>query len=298
MRRGSFVGLALGLAGVFGLVSSASPPLPPGFVSAYHWRSDDPLFGGFSAIDISADGAQFVAINDKSAYVSASVTRDVFSRIILLNADPIKNLRDQHGNTYGPYRRDTEGIAITADGTVFISFEQNARIAKFETLADKGILLPKHTAFKTMRRNASLEAMAIAADGTLYTLPERPIAQSNAFPIYRFRDGNWDQPFDLPRRGFFLAVGADIGPDGRFYLLERQFYGLSGFASRVRRFAIGSKQFDHEETLLQTKPGQHDNLEGLSVWRDPSGFLRLTMISDDNFLFLQRTEIVEYRVPD
>ena len=140
--------------------------------------------------------------------------------------------------------------------------------------------------------------MAIAADGTLYTLPERSGILSTPFPIFRFKDDVWDQPFSLPRRGFFLAVGADIGPDGRLYLLEREFHGLSGFASRVRRFTIGQTALTDEETVMQSLPGQHDNLEGLSVWRDPQGALRLTMISDDNQIFLQRTEIVEYRVPD
>lgn len=40
----------------------------------------------------------------------------------------------------------------------------------------------------------------------------------------------------------------------------------------------------------------HDNLEGISVWQDPDGRIRLTMISDDNFMVFQRTEIVEYAV--
>lgn len=46
---------------------------------------------------------------------------------------------------------------------------------------------------------------------------------------------------------------------------------------------------------MQSELGRHDNLEGLSVWRDAQG-LRLTMVSDDNFMFFQRTEFVEYRV--
>lgn len=298
MHRRTFVGIALGAAGLFGLVSSTNTPLPHGFLSAYRWQSDDPLFGGFSALQLSANGSSFIAINDKSAYTTVQVTRDELGRIAQVIAEPMQKLRDQYGNTYGTYRRDTEGIAIAADGSIFISFEQNARIAKFSTLADHGMLLPKPAAFKTLRKNASLEALASDANGVLYTLPERPVAGTVSFPVYRFRNGSWDQPFSLPKRGSFLAVAADIGPDGRFYLLERQFHGLSGFASRVRRFDLGPDGPGGEEVLLQSKPGQHDNLEGLSVWRDAGGSLRLTMISDDNFLFLQRTEIVEYRVSD
>ena len=81
MRRRSFVGLTLGFAVVFGLVSSTNAPLPPGFLAAYHWQSNDPFFGGFSAIAISADGAQLLTLNDKSAYVLARISRDGNGRI-------------------------------------------------------------------------------------------------------------------------------------------------------------------------------------------------------------------------
>ena len=59
----------------------------------------------------------------------------------------------------------------------------------------------------------------------------------------------------------------------------------------------GHAQSD-EEIVFETGTGTHDNLEGLSVWRDDQGRLRATMISDDNFLALQRTELVEYLLPD
>ena len=38
-------------------------------------------------------------------------------------------------------------------------------------------------------------------------------------------------------------------------------------------------------------------LEGISVWRDAQGYIRLTMIPDDNFYFFLGTDIVEYRLP-
>ena len=49
--------------------------------------------------------------------------------------------------------------------------------------------------------------------------------------------------------------------------------------------------------LLESRPLQYDNLEGISVWQDAQG-IRLTLISDDNFGLLQRTELVEYRVTE
>jgi hypothetical protein len=52
-----------------------------------------------------------------------------------------------------------------------------------------------------------------------------------------------------------------------------------------------------EKMLLRKGIGIHDNLEGLAVWRDELDRIRLTMISDDNFRLVQRTEIVEYVLP-
>jgi len=72
-------------------------------------------------------------------------------------------------------------------------------------------------------------------------------------------------------------------------VLERDFVGL-GFRSRVRRFAMDGTD---EVTLLETGLLKHDNLEGISVWQDHEALV-MTLISDDNFRGLQKTEIVEY----
>ena len=284
--------------GAWGLEGSAARPMPVGFISSFHWQSDAPEFGGFSAIASDADGMGFVTVTDKGLSLSARILRNKAGRIAQIIANPLQRLHSKDGRPFGPYASDAEGLAIAADGTAYVSFERVSRVARYNTLGGQSLPVPKHPAFKSMRENESLEALAIDSAGTLYTLPERPKGRAQSFPVYRFKNGVWDQPFSLPRRGLFLAVDAAFGPDGRFYLLERQFYGLSGFASRVRRFVIGPDGPEAEETLLQSAPGQHDNLEGLSVWRDAAGSLRLIMISDDNLFFLQRTEIVEYTVPD
>lgn len=146
-----------------------------------------------------------------------------------------------------------------------------------------------------MQANSSLEALAIDHRGWLYTLPERSGQLTRPFPVYRFDGTRWAQPFSIPRSGGFLPVGADFGPDGKLYLLEREFSGF-GFRSRVRRFAVSETGIGPGETLLSSALARHDNLEGIAVTRTGTGEIRLTMISDDNFRVFQRTEIVEYLV--
>ena len=84
----------------------------------------------------------------------------------------------------------------------------------------------------------------------------------------------------------------------RLYLLERQFLGPFGFRTRLRRITLDGSDVETTETLIETDAGTHDNLEGVSVWRDDDGRLMATMVSDDNFFPLQRTEFVEYVLPD
>jgi hypothetical protein len=110
------------------------------------------------------------------------------------------------------------------------------------------------------------------------------------------RDRLWQ--IDLWRKRGLGLLAADFGPDGRFYVLERDFRARGGFSSRLRRFELGTDGLTGEAILIETPFALHDNLEGLSVWRDDQGVLRATMISDDNFIFVQQTQIFEYRLPD
>lgn len=288
------------MAGVFlvlGLQGSASQPHPAGFLSSIPWMMDDPDFGGLSGIEMSEDGLSFLAITDRGHWTRARVTRDAAGRILAVDAPAMRPLRGRGDAPLADRRNDSEGLVVGPDGTVFISFENVARVLRYDRIDGPAANLPTPPDFAAFQTNSALESLAIAPDGTLYTLPERSGRMDLPFPVWRFRDGRWDQPFGLRRDGGFLAVGADIGPDGRFYLLEREFHGLSGFASRVRSFALSERGLSDERTELQTPPGQHDNLEGLSVWRDAGGAIRLTMVSDDNFYFFLGTDIVEYRIP-
>ena len=49
----------------------------------------------------------------------------------------------------------------------------------------------------------------------------------------------WDKALTPAPRRHLPVVDADFGPDGKLYLLERDFSWLGGFATRVRRFALG-----------------------------------------------------------
>ncbi len=267
-------------------------------------------FGGFSAIEVAPDGLAFTAVSDNGAFVRGRFRRDADGRVAGITTGPMILLTDPRPVRLAKARNDSEGLAIAPDGTAYVSFEGPARVLRYSALGAAPESLPNPREFLAYPHNAGFEALAIDSNGAVYSIPEelrvfrRPRLltgqASNAggddFPVWRFAGGKWSLAFTLPRQGGFLPVAADFGPDGRLYVLERTFHGIAGFGSRVRSFAVGHSALDQPRTHLRSAVGMHDNLEGLSVWRDAAGMIRLTMISDNNFLPIQRTEIVEYRL--
>ena len=302
MPRRSRFAITFGLLLLTGFQGSAEPQPPEGFLGRFVWRMSDAEFGGLSAIELAEDGQSFVALGDKGMFLRATVQRDTDGNVTRLAAGPIRPLRaETNDQPLAGRRSDSEGLAIGLDGLAFVSFENRTRVARLDLETGMTRDLEGHPDFARLPRNGSLEALAIAPHGALFAVPEDPPedASMGGFPVYRWADGVWSVAATLPRRGRFLAVAADFGPDGRFYLLERDFRPLGGFASRLRRFDITKTgEVGGEVTLFVTPFALHDNLEGLSVWRDDQGRLRATMISDDNFIFVQQTQIVDYLLPD
>ena len=263
------------------------------YIGSYVWPESAHRSGGFSAIETEADGLGFITVSDRARMIDGRFERDAEGRITGIDIARSEPLRSGREGIMTAHLADSEGLTIGADGRRWISFEGKARV-RSETGPDGPEVLPRPEAFPHMQFNSALEALAVDEAGALYTIPERSGRIDKPFPVYRWKDGQWTIPFSLPRRDNFLVTGADFGPDGRLYLLERDFAGI-GFRSRVRRFAPDGTG---EEVLLETGVGVHDNLEGISVWRDDLGRIRLTMVSDDNFRFFQRTEFVEYALDE
>lgn len=265
-------------------------------LDSYVWRDNANWFGGFSAIHISENGRNMVAISDRSTLITARIERDqdTIRNIQILDQWPILSSK---GRILKGRAGDSEGLAVAADGSVYVSFEGVHRVVHYTAPDANGRVLPRPREFLNMDLNGSFEALAIDGRGRLYTLTEKTRTVRGDIPVYRWDGARWSAPFVLPPRGKFLPVAADFGPDGRLYVLERA-VAFIGFRSRLRRWVISGDVPKAEETLFETATGTHDNLEGLSVWRDQDGRLRATMVSDDNFRSLQRTELVEYLLPD
>jgi len=296
-RRIAVAIIAVAALGV-GLGSFARSDSKATLIGSYRWNLDTPDFGGFSGLKISPDGTEFTTVSDGGIVGSGSFERAENGEITGVAGYEFGPLKTSKGEPTEGYTNDAEGLAVREDGTLIVSFEGFHRIMTYATRDASAVWHKHNEAFDELQNNSGLEALAYDSDGVLYAVPERSGVLTRPFPVYRFKNFEWDQPFGIPRRPPYLVVGADFGPDGKFYLLERHLSGIFGFQSRVRRFEISGDTVGAEEVLLETPAGTHDNLEGISVWRDQAGDIRITMISDDNYRAFQRTEFVEYRLTE
>ena len=262
-------------------------------LGTFTWRIHDRTFGGLSGLAITEGGTHLLAVTDRGRFLTATIQRDG-DRITDLTNVTNTPVRKLNGDPTVPGNFDAEGLAVGADGTIFVSFEGFGRVRSYASVNAKAGRIPEPNIFHHLQTNSGLEALAIDAGGALYAVPERSGEWERPFPVFRYRNGTWDADLSIPRSKKFLPTGADFGPDGRFYLLERDTAGILGFKSRIRRFDLGPSGFTNETTLLETAAGTYDNLEGISLWRDAGGRIRLTLVSDDNFFPFQKTQLVEF----
>ncbi len=288
-------------AGLVAIVLAAAPAIAEPkleHVGTFVWERPESYFGGWSAIEVADNGISFVAIGDNAQILEGAFTRNG-DAITAIQKRPIGALKDLDGVPYfrkgGEKLGDSEGIALLLDGTFAISFERNDRILIYRR--DEAIArVPDNPQTDALPPNRGVEALAVDDAGRLVAIPEAMPPGAPGFPVWRLEGGEWTTVFRIPRTLGFRPVGADIDANGRLFLLERAFR-LVGFQSRIRMFDMNNND-PRGIAIWQPAMAEFDNLEGLSVWPDSSGGLRLTLISDDNYNWFQKTQIVEFRLTE
>lgn len=284
------------------------------YVGGFEIRSDRREVGGLSGLVISDAGRSFLSLSDDGVMVRARLDRDESGRPIGLSAASIRRLV----TSKGPLPRnkalsDTESIDVFTDdgGRRFgvVSFEQRPMVMVGPLEADGfvGVLtamdLPKDV--RRLQANRGLESVAAlpagnSLGGRFIILAEE--AERGATTV--------DQPgwviggvaplgFRVRRLNGYDLTDAKIGPDGRLYVLERTFSLAEGVRCRIRSFSLSDIRpgavIDGDTIFEASLAEEIDNMEGLAIWKTASGETRISLISDDNHLFIQRTLYLEFR---
>ena len=251
-------------------------------------------YGGFSGLVISNEGTEALVVTDKSFFFVLELLRDendILTGYSVIRKGRILSSKGEHLNGRNT---DSESIVIDKNNNYYISFESNHRIMMHAKVEGKGVIVPKHPMFRKLSVNKGIEALAIDADNRLIAIPEKPPSGISDIPIFRLQNDEWEIVKYVKINDNFLVTDAEILPEGLLLILERKFSWTQGFKTRFRLISLD--KFDNKEpvTVFTSTANQFDNLEGVTLWRDKNGEMRILTVSDDNFHPLQQSEIREF----
>ncbi len=280
------------------------------FLGGLELTSTNEHFGGLSGVAVAGDGRRITAVTDKGLWFGGTLTLaeggaptglvdTVMAPILGPNGQPLAAMK----------RSDSEGLAV-AGGVAYVSFERTPDILRFalqrDGFAARGEILPRPAGTTLLRANKGLEAVAVIPGGlhagSVIAIAEAPPRSEDERPTVPgwFVTGPRGATFEVVRYGTFAVTDAAFLPDGDLLLLERSFAWLDGVAMRIRRIAgrdvRPGARLEGEEILKADMRSQIDNMEGLAVHREADGSIVLTLVSDDNFSFLQRTILLRFRL--
>jgi hypothetical protein len=277
------------------------------FIGGIDLSSDNPHFGGWSGLSVTPDGQGILAISDVGSWLTARIAYAEMTPTGLTDAVLAPVLGSDGVPLWKTRAWDSECVCVH-DGAAYVGFERVHEVRRFEIARDglraRGQIVPVPAAVKSLPNNRSLEAIGVATAGplagSLVTIAERATKGAESPTKGWILTGPHRGEFRVARHDDFDVTDLAFLPGGDMLLLERSFGWLDGVGMRIRRIAAGAIKPGavlDGPTLIQASMRQRiDNMEGLGVHMAADGSTVLTLISDDNFSFLQRTTLLQFRL--
>lgn len=278
------------------------------FVGGLVLQSKFKHFGGISGLLILADGKSFLAHSDRGYWLRGAFTLDG-NRVTGIEHAEMAPMLGPDGRTLAARKWfDTE--SLTADGdTLYVGIERANRILRYRLRTDglnaRGIPIQTPGGVRKLPFNQGLEALAFVPKGqplagSLLAISERGL-DDNGNLVAFIIGGATPGGFAVRRTDLFEVSDAAISPTGHLVILERYFRFLTGIHLRLRAIPLseirpGATVDGH--VLLEADSGYDiDNMEALAITRGPAGEILLTLVSDNNFNFFQRTVLLRFIWP-
>jgi hypothetical protein len=287
------------------------------FLGGLVLTSRNPDFQSLSALYSRDSGRELVSVSDEGMWIGFRLKTDDSGRPLAVEDVHIAPLLDGEGRPFrSKWERDAESLAFrrTPTGAEFlVGYEGRHRVVShaitgddptgaFTTPGRPVAGIPRDIV--SLRGNRGLEGLAVAP-------PDTPLAGSLLLIAEEPRPGEADQPawiiggprpglFHIARRDHFANTDAGFLPNGDLVVLQRRFglrIGLGMRLVRIPASAIRPGRTVVPEILLEADWGwEIDNMEGLAVDTAPDGSTILTLVSDDNGAWFQRTVLLRFRL--
>lgn len=287
------------------------------FLGGLALTSRTPDFQSLSALLSGDSGRELISVSDEGMWIGFRLKTDAAGRPLSVENVRIAPLLDDEGRPFRTkWERDAESLAFrrTATGSeLLVGYEGRHRVASYALTGDdptSAFDAPGRPAagipreIRNLRGNRGLEGLAVAP-------PKTPLAGSLLLVAEEPRPGEADQPvwivggprpglFHLARRDHFANTDAAFLPDGDLLVLQRRFglrIGLGMRLVRVPAAEIRPGRTIVPKILLEADwSWEIDNMEGLAVDTAPDGSTILTLVSDDNGNWFQRTVLLRFRL--
>jgi hypothetical protein len=272
--------------------------------------SSDPAFGGFSAIELDADGTRLLAVSDRGQWLVADLVHDEGGAPVALENARMAPLLSFDGVPFEGRWADAEGLAHWSHGVYLVSFERHHRVESYILGEDWSLIgsanatgFPPPPGADALPDNGSLEALAVQS-GFAWVGVEYTEGDTGIHRVFRYNLA--DPGVDATEHtieltpGFGLVAFAELG-NGQLLTMERFWQSEIGNRIRISRISeaaiLDPDNQPAAELLAEITPDMTvDNIEGAAVVTI-NGRQRLYVISDDNFSATQRTLLLSFDLP-
>jgi hypothetical protein len=258
-------------------------------VSAFQLASGDPRFGGLSGLLV--EGPRLTAVSDRGSLWQATMRLDADGALVGLVGWSVTDVGSRG-------EADLEDLARRADAGLIAPLESPPRLVALDggTVPEAG---PFAAVFADLPLNEGVEALTTLPDGALLAIAEAASGRSGEHGAalvgprgasrLRYRSPAGFQPTAADRLGDRLLV------------LERRFSVLGGLEARIAAIDLATVRLepgavlDGRELARLGVGSIAENFEGLAAADGPAGAIDLYLVSDDNFLPVQRTLLLQLR---
>jgi hypothetical protein len=266
----------------------------------FELRSSDRRFGGLSGLSLSPDN-RLHAISDRGHWMSATMVSDREGRLADLTDWEIGALLTPDGAPVRGRFADAEALARQPDGGLLVAFEQAHRLWRYSApggFRSAPVAVPLPPEISEAPANGGIEAIAVLPDGRLLAIAEEFKNADGSSRGWLMENGRFGEIAYSPADGYNVTDCAAL-KNGDVLVLERRFFPVGMMRARVARLPartlVAGARLAGEELFRIEPPVAAENFEGIAAWEDPLMGTMIYLVSDDNYLFFQRTLLLQFR---